>query len=66
MKLKEIVVVDKETNELIARLPFGMNDNEIILKKGFDIKVSYDKPFEIENVDGKLVLKEEETPKVGE
>lgn len=58
MELQEIVIIDKETNEIIAKLPFNLNEEPLILKKGLEIKVSYDKPFKTKNKKGLLVLNE--------
>lgn len=58
MELQEIVIIDKETNEIIAKLPFNKNEEPLILKKGLEIKVSYDKPFKTKNKKGLLVLNE--------
>lgn len=58
MKLQEIVVIDEITKEIIVKLPFNMSDEPLILKKGLELKVSYDKPFKTKNKDGKLILNE--------
>lgn len=58
MKLQEIIVIDEITKEVIIKLPFNMSDEPLILKKGLELKVSYDKPFKTKNIGGKLVLNE--------
>ena len=58
MKLQEIIVIDEITKEIIIKLPFNMSDEPLILKKGLELKVSYDKPFKTKNIDGKLILNE--------
>lgn len=57
-RIQEIVIIDKETQEVIAQIPFNENNNMLILKKGTDMKVSYDKPFKTKNKRGRLVLNE--------
>lgn len=58
MNVQEIIIIDKYTREVIAQIPFNANENPLVLKKGLDLKVSYDKPFKTKNKNGKLVLNE--------
>lgn len=58
MKIQEIVIINTKTKEIIAKLPFNANEEQLILKKGLDLKVSYDKPFKTKNRGNKLVLDE--------
>lgn len=65
-ELKEIALINEETGELIALIPFNNSENELILKKGIELKLSYDKPFEIKLKDKKLYLAEEIKEKFSE
>lgn len=65
-ELKEIALINEETGELIALIPFNNSENELILKKGIELKLSYDKPFEIKLEDKKLYLAEEIKEKFSE
>jgi hypothetical protein len=56
MRIQEIIIIDKETKEVIAQIPFNESESPVILKKGLDMKVSYNKPFKTKNKGGKLVL----------
>lgn len=58
MNVQEIIIIDKYTREVIAQIPFNANENPLVLKKGLELKVSYDKPFKTKNKNGKLVLNE--------
>lgn len=58
MNVQEIIIIDKYTSEVIAQIPFNANENPLVLKKGLELKVSYDKPFKTKNKNGKLVLNE--------
>ncbi len=58
MRIQEILIIDELTKEVIVQLPFNENQNPTVLKKGYEIKVSYDKPFKTKNIDGKLILNE--------
>lgn len=59
MKIQEIIIIDETTKEVIAKLPFNQNEEALILKKGLELKVSYDDTFKTDVIDGKLVLIEE-------
>lgn len=59
MKIQEIIIVDEITKEVIAKLPFNQNQESLILKKGLELKVSYDDTFKTDVIDGKLILIEE-------
>jgi hypothetical protein len=65
-KIKEILIIDEKTKELIALIPFNESENELILKKGLDFKISYSEEFKLKNENGKLVLDEEITEKFSE
>ena len=58
MKIQEIIIIDEKSKEVIAKIPFNQNEEMLILKKGLELKVSYDKPFKTRNKKGLLVLAE--------
>jgi hypothetical protein len=58
MKIQEIIIIDEKSKEVIAKIPFNQNEEMLILKKGLELKVSYDKPFKTRNKKGLLVLTE--------
>ena len=58
MKIQEIIIIDEKSKEVIAKIPFNQNEEMLILKKGLELKVSYDKPFKTRNKKGMLMLNE--------
>lgn len=46
-QLKEIIIRDKDTHQLMAVIPFNGNDDRLLSRTDIDVILNYDKEYQI-------------------